>query len=105
MCGRCIWEPSGQCGHSDLVGHVCTSDIAAGDILNEHGVDIGVLDDTLQELQQQVLERCILERTLTTLRKGCTGRISDDDIIWVLGQPVFGATVRSRTANESGQNI
>lgn len=63
--------------------------IADADVLDESRVELGALDDGLEELVEDAVELGVLEAALTGLGEGRTDGEGDDDVVGVLGGAVF----------------
>jgi len=59
--------------------------ISKADIFNQSGVEVGLCDDLLQELDDNAVERSILEAALPCLCERCSDGEGDDNVIRVLG--------------------
>jgi hypothetical protein len=62
--------------------------IAHANILNEVGVNLGLLDDLLQQLVDYEIQICVLEATFLSLRQRCPNSQSNHNIVRILGGAV-----------------
>lgn len=75
-------EPSNKGGSAELGGTGAGSKhIADGDILNEGRVDLGALENGLEDASEEVACGCVLEGSLAALGEGGAAGGGDDDLL------------------------
>lgn len=80
--GRLLCEAGDKSGGAELSGTgTRRKHVADGDVLDERGVDLGAVDDGLQDTGEKVASGGVLEATLAALGEGGTAGGSDDDLV------------------------
>lgn len=84
--GNGLGDAGNKAGSSVLSGTGTGSEnVSADDITDELGVDLGLLDEALQQRGEQLGRRGVLEQTLASLGVGSSVGGGDDNVIGVLG--------------------
>lgn len=80
--GGFLSEASNKGGRAELGGAGAGSKhIANGDILNEGRVDLGALENGLEDTSEEITCGCVLEGSLAALGEGGAASGGDDDLL------------------------
>lgn len=80
-----VWNSYGKGSGTDLVGCAGLDDIAEDDIVNEGGVDLGLLEGVFEDAEDKLVGEGVFESTTTGLGEWGTNSSRDDNVVGVLG--------------------
>jgi hypothetical protein len=83
-CGG-VWNSYGEGSGADLIGCVGLDDIAKDDIVNEGGVDLGLVESVFEDVENKLVREGIFESTTTGFGEWSTNSGGDDNVVGVLG--------------------
>lgn len=100
----CILGEASNKGSSTKLGSTSarSKHVADGDILNEGRVDLGTLDNGLQDAGKEIACGCVLEGSLAALGEGGTAGSGDDDLLRYPCEYLFTCKISNARKNKRG---
>ena len=81
---RRVWEPSSERGGTTIVSRLALTNVSNADVAHERRIEITSLTNLLQGLEDESVERCVLQRALVVFAERCSERQRNDYIVRVL---------------------